>query len=230
MDPSSVDALRHVPMFSSLDDDSLSALARHCRRRIFRANQSIFNEGDPGHSLYVIVFGRVNIQTSTSAGEVVHIATRVPGEQFGELSLIDQKPRMADAITADESILLILERDAFMRCIKASPAIALGVMSSLADRLREAAEQLESQQGLSVSGRLAEALLELAKEHGLPDPEGGTLIDIKLTQDSLAAQIGCKRETINRAISGLRATGAIRNRGRSIIITDAEKLRQFSVK
>ncbi len=230
MDSSSVDALRHVPLFAALDEDSLQALARHSRRRVFKDNQTIFNEGEPGHSLFVIVSGRVNIQTSTSYGEVVHIAGRGPGDQFGELSLFDEKPRMADAVTAERSDLLILDREEFLRCIRKSPMIAIRVMSSLADRLREAANQLESHQGLSVSGRLAEALIVLANDHGIPDPNGGILIGIKVSQESLAERIGCKRETINRALAGLAATGAIARNGRSIIVTDVQKLQQYSAK
>jgi CRP/FNR family cyclic AMP-dependent transcriptional regulator len=230
MDPSSLEALRQVPFFSGLDSESLEAVARYSRRRTFRAGQAIFHKGDPGHALFVIVSGRVNIQNLTAAGETVHIAARGPGEQFGELSLIDLKPRMADAVTAEESVLLVLERDEFLRCIKKNPSIAVGIISSLADRLREAADQRESHQGLSVSGRLAETLIGLADEHGFPDLDGGIRIELKVTQESLAEMIGCKRETVNRAIASLRATGALRTEGRDIILTDVQKLRQFSAK
>lgn len=229
-DSASIRALRRVPLFASLDEESLEALAKHSRRRVFRSNEAIFHEGDSGHSLFVIVSGQVNIQTATTSGETVHIAIRGPGEHFGELSLIDQKPRMADAITIERSDLLILEREAFIRCIKRAPQVAIGVMASLADRLREAAEQRESQQNLTVSGRLAEALLSIAKEHGVPAGDGSILINTRVTQDSLAERIGCKRETVNRAFSGLRATGAITTEGRLIFINDAQKLGQYSAK
>src|SRR5436309_2273573 len=113
MDASSINALRQVPIFSGLDDDSLKSLARRSRRRTFRASEALFHEGDPGHTLYVIVSGRVKIQTNTAAGEIVHLANRGAGEQFGELSLIDGKPRMADAVTSEKSDLLMLDRTEF---------------------------------------------------------------------------------------------------------------------
>lgn len=230
MDASSVKALRQVPIFSDLDDDSLAALARRSRRRKFGANDALFHEGDPGLTLYVIVSGRVKIQTTTLEGIIVHLANRGPGEQFGELSIIDGKPRMADAFTAEPTDLLMLDRDDFFRCVEESPAIAIGVMSSLADRLRQAADQRESQQGLTVLGKVAEALAEMAEFRGAPGPNGTIQIKDKVSQQAIAEQIGTSRESVNRAFASLRSTGIIETEGRSVQIKNMDKLRQYCMK
>ncbi len=230
MDSSSVDALRQVPIFSDLDDDSLKTLARRSRRRKFRAKAALFHEGDPGHTLYVIVSGRVKIQTNTVSGEIVHLANRGPGEQFGELSLIDGKPRMADAVTSEKSDLLMLDRSDFFRCVGESPAIAIGVMASLADRLRQAADQRESQQELNVLGRVSEVLIEMAENLGIEDPGVGLTIDAKVSQLAIADQIGTARESVNRAFASLRAVGAIQTEGRTVTIRNMAKLKQYCSK
>src|SRR5947207_15257253 len=101
MQTSHVALLRQVPLFAGLDDESLEMLSLRCRRRSFGPREALFRKGDAGQTLYVIVSGRVRIETLTPSGQVVQIAERVSGEAFGELALFDGKPRMADAVTAD---------------------------------------------------------------------------------------------------------------------------------
>src|SRR5262245_42248277 len=101
MDVSNVKLLQQVPLFGGLDSESLEKLAQRSRRRRFQAHQTLFHEGDPGYTLYVIISGRVNIQTLTSSGETVYLAQRGPGESVGEMAVIDGQPRMADAVTAE---------------------------------------------------------------------------------------------------------------------------------
>lgn len=227
---SNADILKCVPLFSSLDEFALEALARRCRRRRFRANDTLFHKGEPGHTLYVIVEGSVKIQNATPTGEIVHLAMRKAGEPFGEMSLIDGKPRMADAVTAEESDILMLDREDFVRCIRRAPEIALGVMGCLADRLREAANQRESHQGLSPVGRVAEILLDLAQSHGHLERGGAIRICARVSQQELAERTGTVRETVNRAFGYLRSAGAIRMDGRTVIVMDRQKLRQFSLR
>jgi CRP/FNR family cyclic AMP-dependent transcriptional regulator len=221
MDAATLSLLRRVPVFESLDERSLEMLAGRSRRRRFPSGDTLFHEGEPGHTLYVVVSGRVRIQTLTAAGEIVHIATRGPGETVGEMSLIDGKDRMADAVIAESADLLMLHRSDFERCLEVSPRMALAIMGCLADRLREAADQLERLQSQDVLGRVAGALLELAR-----DGEGYR--PVRVVQQELADEIGAARESVNRALSRLRGSGAIDSKGRTVTITDPDRLRRFS--
>ena len=226
MQPSIVLQLKRVPIFAGLDSSALQALAECCRHRKFRAGQTLFHTGDAGVTLYLIVSGRVNIQTELSSGKPLHLAQRGPGDHFGEMALIDGKPRMADAVAAEDCELLTLGRDALMHCIQISPHTALAIMASLAERLREAAELLADKQELDVLGRTCEALLDLAEAYGHESPTGGTRIGIKLSQQDLADRIGATRESVNRALAGLKRVAAIRSEGRDWILLKPEKLRQ----
>ncbi|HZP80275.1 MAG TPA: Crp/Fnr family transcriptional regulator [Chthonomonadaceae bacterium] len=227
---SSLTLLRQIPIFQGLDAAGLQLILQHSRRRKYPANEALFHEGDPGYTLFVIVSGVVSIQKVTSNGETVHLASRGPGEAFGELAIIDGKPRMADAVTAVPTELLMLDRDAFVQCIQTSPQIAFAVMSYLADRIREAGVQMESRQVLDVRGRLAERLLELAAASGREGADGEVRITARVTQQDLAEQIGTTRETINRELARMKAVQAIRMEGRSIILTNRKKLTQYSRK
>lgn len=227
MDTSTITLLKNLPLFASLDNAALSTLALRCRRRAFPANEALFHEGDPGYTLYVIVTGCLNIQRNTATGTTVHLAQRGPGEPFGEMALIDGKPRMADAVTAAPTELLILDREAFVQCVEQSPQIAFGVMSCLAERLREAGTHLESQQSLDVCGRLAKKLLELAELHGIEEEDGSLRLPSRITQQSLAEQVGTTRESVNRELSRLRGVNAIRMDGRTIVVLNWKKLRKY---
>lgn len=219
-----VSLLQQGALFREVEEPLLHKLAEHTRRRTFAANEALFHEGDPGYTFYLIVSGHVKIQTTLPTGATIHLATRGPGEHFGEMALIDGKPRMADAITMEPCDLLILERSDFIACVETSPRIALGIMASLADRLRESADRLQARQGLDVLGRLAQTLLELMQAHGSPHASGGTLIAARVSQQDLAEQIGTTRESVTRALTRLKETGAIRADGRSLIVLHPNKL------
>jgi CRP-like cAMP-binding protein len=229
MDLSTTALLKDLPLFAGLDPDSISDLAARCRRRTFRAGEALFHEGDPGFTLYVVISGAVNIQRDIeSTGATVHLATRGPGEPFGEMALIDGKPRMADAVTAVPTEVLMLDRDAFVAAVEKSPRIAFGVMSYLADRLREAGGQIEERQALDVRGRLAQRLLELAESGETPAGGSGIRLPAHFTQQRLAEQVGATRETVNRELSRMREVGAIRMEGRRIVVTDTARLRKYA--
>jgi len=187
----------------------------------------LFHEGDPGETLYVIVSGQVNIQRVTAAGEILHLARRGRLDAFGELALIDGKPRMADAVTAAPCELLMLDRRSFLACVERSPRIALAVMACIADRLREAADDFEHFQTLDVLGRVAGALLELAHADPGTSTTAGSEVRIRVSHQALAQQVGSSRESVSRAISRLRQVGALASEGRLVVIRDASRLRRY---
>jgi CRP/FNR family transcriptional regulator, cyclic AMP receptor protein len=220
--------LRQVPLFTGLDEESLRLLSRRSRRRRFASGHTLFCQGDPGHTLYVVIAGRVNIERLTASGERLHITHRLAGEVFGEMAVIDGKPRMADAVTAGETELLMLDRDDFLSCLRQSPEIAVGIIACLSERLREAADLLESHLSRDVLGRVSVALLEWAGTHGAPGPDGEVRIATRFTQQALAEQIGASRESVNRALSSLKAVGAVRLDGRQLVLLDTGRLRRYS--
>ena len=220
-----VAALRRVPIFAGLEDDTLARLAQNCRRRHTEASEeSLFLEGDDPGSLYVIVKGTVHIRTLTTTGKPVHIAERGPGDHIGELALLDGAPRMADAVTASPCDLLILSRDAFVRCVDTSPQIAHSIMRSLAARLREAARHQASQEEQDVTGRIARLLLD--KIDHAAATGGDFPLKARQTHQQMADQIGAARESVSRALADLRRLNILRMEGHRIIVIDLKKLQR----
>lgn len=220
--------LKQVPLFAGLDDETLRLLEASCRQRTFASGVALFHEGDPGHTLYIILSGYVNIEKLTSEGRTVHLARRGPGEHVGEMALLDDQPRSASAVSHDTSpcTLLTLQRQEFLRCLELSPTIALNIIRSLILRLRESGEHALRHETLDVMGRLAIFLLEEAETQGAPDPAGGVRL-AKISEQALAERIGTTRESVSRKLSRLAEVGAIWRDGRAIIVRNKAKLRNL---
>jgi CRP/FNR family transcriptional regulator, cyclic AMP receptor protein len=222
-----VPILRGVPLFAAVDDTVLAMLAARCRRRKYRAREALFHEGDPGYALYIVLAGRINIERSTDAGEVVHLAQRGSGENVGEMALVDDSPRSADAYTDGVCELLILDRADFLYCLERSPKLALSVIGCLARRIREAANKQAERQSLDVMGRLAAFLLAEMESASVEDSRGRRLIS-RLTQQEIAERIDTSRETVNRGLSRLRESGAIIQDGRQIVVANPARLTRLA--
>ena len=100
-----LDKLRKVSLFSGFSDLELVRLLKICRTRNYPAGKFVFREGDAGHSLFVLVAGKLEIQKN-SQGERKVLVEMSPGDCFGEMAIIDDEPRMADAYAATDCTVI----------------------------------------------------------------------------------------------------------------------------
>lgn len=103
----------------------------------FNQGQTIFREGDPGGQLYIVAEGQVDIVTDSQLLETVK-----PGGIFGEMALIDDKPRSASAIARTDCLLAPVNREHFLALVQRTPLFALQVMRAIANRLRRTTDLL----------------------------------------------------------------------------------------
>jgi CRP-like cAMP-binding protein len=148
-----------------------------------------------------------------------------PGDFFGHLALLDDRPRSASAAALAVTNALTLERADFLRLLAARPEAALAVLSEVSRRLRDTNEMASDLAFLDVGGRLAKKLLDLAAINGVPRRDG-ILVDILLTQEELANMIGVTRESVNRNLSLFRRLGMIGREGRRLVLLDPAALRR----
>jgi CRP-like cAMP-binding protein len=191
---SSLDVLRKVPLFASMREGDILAFAELVRERSFPKGSVIVFEDDPGDALYLVAKGQVKVVLIGEDGREVILSVLGEGNFFGEMSLIDDKPRSATVIAMIDSAVLLLRREDFQSRLRTSPEIAIALLRELSRRLRRADEKIGSLVLLDVSGRLADLVLRLAEE------EGGDRITKKLTHNVLAQMIGSSRETVSRTM------------------------------
>ena len=122
--------LARSPLFAGLPRRLLARLATRFLEKVYRPGEVVFEEGDPGRALFVVVEGAVEITRATAKGPVV-LNTLGPGDAFGELALIDDFPRSATARQGTEGRLLILYKSDFDALIDGNARIALVVTRNL---------------------------------------------------------------------------------------------------
>ena len=137
-----IDALRSVPLFASLDDAALHQLRRQIELQDIKSNSTIFRAGDSGDSLCLIESGRVRVSVVDEEAQLVVLAELGPGEFFGEMALIDGKPRSADATVIEDARLAVLARKDFLTFVRGNPDVAIEMISAVSHRLRRTDELL----------------------------------------------------------------------------------------
>jgi len=191
--------LKQVSIFNGLNDEEIHDLISVAKKRTFRAGEVIFHRDDPGQVLYIIKEGKVKICLISPDGQEISLVVFGKGEYFGEFALLDGLPRSADAITLEKVECYTLQRSDFHNVIMKHPRIAIQIMEILCERLRRTDQQVEDLIVLDVYGRVAKKLLELAETHGTKQ-EDGILINVRLTQQELAAMVGASRESVNKVL------------------------------
>jgi CRP/FNR family cyclic AMP-dependent transcriptional regulator len=139
-----LEALRSVPLFASLDDNAARELRSLLSEKNVSRNTRLFRQGDMGDAMYLIESGRVRISIRDHDKKDLVLAELAQGDFFGEMSLIDGRQRSADAHVIEDSRLAILSRQAFLLFVRSNPDIALEMLSALSDRLRRTDELLRS--------------------------------------------------------------------------------------
>ena len=126
-----VDHLRGVPLFQGMTEQSLEAVAALAGEIRFEDGQEVTVEGEPGDSFFVVVDGRLRV-----ARHGVAIRELGPGDFLGEISLLDGRPRSATTVAVGPVDALVIERPAFQELMERFPAIRLGILMALTDRIR----------------------------------------------------------------------------------------------
>jgi CRP-like cAMP-binding protein len=207
--------------------DALSSLSRQFTRRHYRKGEIIFHKGDFGSTFHIINIGGVKLSIPLEEGGDVFLAHLGPGDFFGELALLDERPRSATATAKDSTETLALEREDFLDFVKLYPDVAVSILAVLAQRIRNLNSQLESAILFKPQARLAQTLLKLISAHGSEIP-GGWQISIPLTQSELAEMVRVTTGTIRRLLRNFQEAGIVSIENQRYLIHKPEELRRIA--
>lgn len=189
------------------------------RRRSFQKGEVVFHQGDPGDSLHLVVKGRFAVRIMTPLGDSVTIAVRGPGENFGEMALVDPETRRSATVQALEPAETQAVYYGELERLRAKhPQISQVLIAFLAGALRRENELLLEALYVPADRRLLRRLAELSATYA--DAQGV----IALTQEELAQMAGTSRATVNRVLREEERRGTLElRRGRTVVV-DAEAL------
>jgi CRP/FNR family cyclic AMP-dependent transcriptional regulator len=142
--PVDVSLLSDVTIFRLLDDTERRTLAALFEERSCNAGETLFHRGEPGDELFLVKEGRVNVFVTSDIGDRITLANAMPGDVFGEISLLDGGPRTASAAAVDPTTVLTLDRDKLLELVQRHPHVALDLLSVMGQRLRATDELLRA--------------------------------------------------------------------------------------
>lgn len=206
--------------------DRDAVLAAGTRRR-YEARSVLFHEGDqPTHAL-VILSGRLRLSRVGVDGSEMIIELRRSGDLVGELGPFDNEPRNATAIAIEELEVVVIPAERFRDLLAQRGSIAVVVLGTVAEKLRQATDRRLASSTTSTLPRLCRRLVELAEEES-PGAEGAIDIASPFTQQELAEWVGVSRDAIVLAFKDLRERRLVDTGRRSIRILDLDGLRALA--
>ncbi|EFK55162.1 Crp/Fnr family transcriptional regulator [Corynebacterium genitalium ATCC 33030] len=217
------ETLARAGIFQGVDPAAVTNLIGDMQTETFPRGTTIFDEGEPGDTLYIIIDGKVKLARHAPDGRENLLSVMGPSDMFGELSIFDPGPRTSSAVCVTEVQAATMDSEMLKTWINEHPEISQQLLRVLARRLRRTNASLADLIFTDVPGRVAKTLLQLANRFGTQ--EGSTLrVNHDLTQEEIAQLVGASRETVNKALATFAQRGWIRLEGKSVVIVDTEHL------
>jgi CRP-like cAMP-binding protein len=204
--------------------DELEEVLKLSSERPVRRGTSLFQKGDAGSSMMAVLAGRVRVSSVSAEGKEITLNVINPGEVFGEIALLDGKPRSADCSAIEESTLLVLERRHFLPFLRRNEDLYLRLLAVLCEKLRRTSMALEDLALFDLPARLARVLLKLASDYGRPVGKD-IRIDFKMSQRDLANLVASSRESVNKQLKVWRDDGVVDLDAGYLILHRPEELR-----
>lgn len=220
------EALASMEVLRQANPASLAALTPRASLRGLRRGEHLFWDKDEVTQLYFAAEGTFSLYKLNSQGEKKVIFVYGPGQMLNEVILQDL-PASINCEALGPARALCFPKEEFLRVMEGDFALTKAVLDSLSTKIRRLYRQLKNTTG-SVRGdkRIAAKLWKLAKDHGVPCPEG-TRIELELTITYLAEMLGSKRETVSRQMKLLQDEGLILQKNNAFILPDAERLMEY---
>jgi CRP/FNR family transcriptional regulator, cyclic AMP receptor protein len=216
-------AFARTQLFQSLEAADLDAvLARVVVRRTSRG-EIIMRRGDPNAGMVVIVSGRVRISVVSEEGKEITLTVLGPGDVLGEMSLLDGEECSADATAQEDCVLLVVDRNQFLRLLRSNSELCLHLMAMLTRRLRRSNTALEDIALLDLPTRLGRLLTRLASEYGVP-ARTGTRIEVRLSQKDISTLVGASREKVNKQLRQWEDEGVLGKDNGRLVVLNAQAL------
>ena len=211
------------PLFLALEEHARRALLSSSRMVSFRADRTIFREGEAAESVYFLLLGAVRLFHKSGDAEVTVEMLRAPA-LFGEMEVLGGRNYLAHAKTLERSEILLVPASLFRQLVDKQPAFTAVLARSLSARLLIASWNERCLAFDDIDTRLANLLLDYVSLAGDPC-DGGVRIRTKLSQERMAADLGVSRRSVIRSLDRFEALGLVHKSNGRYLIRDLDALR-----
>ncbi len=215
--------LARVSLFERLDQHELEKLEALTQRRRYPAGTAVFFQDDPSDSLYIVLSGSAKVFQTSEDGQDRILRILRSGDAFGELAMIEGRPRSASVQALDDSEMLVLARKDFAAFAGQQPDVLWKLLSALAEQLRRLNEDVLDLSFRDVPYRVLRMLSQLVERHGEAGPDGWR-IAMPLSPRELASMVGSNSETVSRLLDRYESEGLVRRSGADWSVPDPKAL------
>ena len=145
--------LANLSMFATLDDDERAVLAAAMQERAVKADECLFQIGEPGDEMFIVERGKIELYVKDKAGQKIVLHVAEVGEFFGELSLLDGGARTATANALDDGELLVVDREDLAQLFRKRPDAALDMLTAMSRMTRKSNAMLQARVSRNVNDR-----------------------------------------------------------------------------
>ncbi len=223
--PSAATALKRISIFVDLEAPAIEAIGRHCQWREYAAGQAILSHKDESTDVFFILDGKVTATVYSPGGKQVVFRDIERGEMFGEFSAIDQRPRSASVVAAEDCLVASMGAEAFWEILNAYPGVAAKTLRQLTAQLRALTDRVYEVSALAVRNRIHAELLRMTQGNLAED--GSATIAPVPTHTDIANRISTHREAVSREMSALSKAGLVETSPASWRIVNIGKLREM---
>lgn len=203
--PIAVSLLLRLPMLAGLTESQAQALAEVAEKRTFKNGERVVMAGVPSGNMFLILSGRAEVELRGDKDKVISIASLGAGDCIGEMSVLDQQPHCTDVVAHGPLDALVLNPQQFMAVLQENPQIAVRLLKAMSHHMVRANRQIVWLSTVSVHGRVARTLMDLA----LRSEDGELHVKTKVTNVALAKKVGATREMVGKALKDFQAKGFI---------------------
>lgn len=214
-----------VTLLSALPDEAREKILSDCEVRRYARGEQIVRQMEQDHNMYFIERGTVRVTLFSRDGREVSFADLEPGENFGEISVIDGKPRSANVIALTETDMIIMPPQTFRQMFQQHPSVALELLQQLSAMIRRLCDRIFEYSTIGVTNRIHAELLRLAKDH--LDLDGIARIPNVPTHAQFASRVSCHREAVSRELKALENDGILHKKNRKLIIPEMRRLQKM---
>ena len=219
--------LKNVNLLRAMTEEQMRFVEQHTVMREIRRREVLYLPGEPGDRIYLLKRGIVKISALPEDGHEVILALLHKGEVFGEEAVLDESPRDHMAEAYDDALICIITRKDFLEMLRTFPDLTLRVTKLIGFRLRTFRNRIEGLLFKGTAARLAQTLLDLARDHGVRD-DHGVLLPLRLSQTDLGNLIGVTRESVNLTLGEFRRQGLVELEGRTLRLLKSEALAEVA--